>query len=478
VVHAPLDERYGNLPALPLAGLWALLSLVVIGVIGWGSARLRLMRAESAPAVVDGVRVRLSLALGPAVVGLVRPEVVIPRWVLGAPDEERKLILEHEQEHIAAKDTWLLALGMFALALMPWNPALWWQHRRLRLAVETDCDARVVANGASRRTYGQVLLRAACGARVAPWLSPAWGETPTHLERRILAITARRPRYGTWLSIPVLVTALVVGLVACDVAQRGRPATGPGPERAVLDPSPDAGEPEHIAISAVPLHEALAVVEYPPPVIGPAEPPRPAESVIWLRPPPPIVVADAELERHLGEISVYHAETVRMHQALEEQHRRMDEEFQAWHGVLEAEYAQRAEQWQAANQAEVGVLRLQGAALATSAKVLQAEPVTLRSVRGELQVREVPIVEAVRTLPHGTISGVITDPEGRVIRNAPVTLQPLRRGTVTNEEGRFLLHDIPPGTYTLVGVRPNTGRMIRREVEVEGGDRQTIHIVF
>jgi bla regulator protein blaR1 len=27
---------------------------------------------------------------------------------------------------------------------MPWNPFLHWQVRRLRLAIEVDCDARVV----------------------------------------------------------------------------------------------------------------------------------------------------------------------------------------------------------------------------------------------------------------------------------------------------------------------------------------------
>ena len=34
-----------------------------------------------------------------------------------------------------------------AVVLMPWNLPLWWQWRRLRFAIEVDCDARVLASG-------------------------------------------------------------------------------------------------------------------------------------------------------------------------------------------------------------------------------------------------------------------------------------------------------------------------------------------
>jgi hypothetical protein len=93
---------------------------------------------------LDGTQVRISENFGPAVFGFLRPQVVMPRWLWGADPETRAAALAHEQEHIAAHDR-LLSLLVFALlVVMPWNPFLHWQVRRLRLAIEVDCDARVV----------------------------------------------------------------------------------------------------------------------------------------------------------------------------------------------------------------------------------------------------------------------------------------------------------------------------------------------
>jgi hypothetical protein len=101
---------------------------------------------------------------------------------------------------------------------MPWNPALWWQHRRLRLAVETDCDARVLAAGASPRAYGLALLRTAGAPAFLSLLTLAWGERTTDLERRILAMSARRPTFRVLRSLPLLAAALAAALVACEAA--------------------------------------------------------------------------------------------------------------------------------------------------------------------------------------------------------------------------------------------------------------------
>ena len=43
-----------------------------------------------------------------------------------------------------------LMVTALTLILAPWNVALWWQLRRLRLAVEMDCDRRVVAASSAR----------------------------------------------------------------------------------------------------------------------------------------------------------------------------------------------------------------------------------------------------------------------------------------------------------------------------------------
>lgn len=54
---------------------------------------------------------------------------------------------------------------------MPWNPALWWIVRRLRLAIETDCDRRVLHAGTDVHAYGVLLLNAAARYARAPLLA-------------------------------------------------------------------------------------------------------------------------------------------------------------------------------------------------------------------------------------------------------------------------------------------------------------------
>lgn len=215
---AALDASPGDPLSRALALGWLAASLGMLGVLGWTHRRLAALPGRCAPASLDGTPVLVAEHAGPAVVGVLSPEIVVPRWVMEGPEEDRRLIVRHEREHVAGGDARLLALASLAVAAMPWNPALWWQHRRLRLAVETDCDARVLAAGASPRAYGLALLRTAGAPAFLSLLTLAWGERSTDLERRILAMSARRPTFRVLRSLPLLGAALAAALVACEAA--------------------------------------------------------------------------------------------------------------------------------------------------------------------------------------------------------------------------------------------------------------------
>src|SRR5712672_796773 len=88
------------------------------------------------PTMIDGVPILVTDVAGPATVGVVRSRVLVPKWVLGLPGAQRKYVLRHEDEHRRAHDARLLFVASLPLVLAPWNLALWWELRRLCLAVE------------------------------------------------------------------------------------------------------------------------------------------------------------------------------------------------------------------------------------------------------------------------------------------------------------------------------------------------------
>ncbi|MGH7445736.1 MAG: M56 family metallopeptidase, partial [Longimicrobiales bacterium] len=111
-----------------------------------------------------------------------------------ASDDERTLVVAHERAHQLSRDHLLLAFGCVALVILPWHPVVWWMTRRLRLAVELDCDARVLRAGAQPLRYGSLLVDMAAHRTALPFGAVALAASPTHLERRLLAMTNPAPR--------------------------------------------------------------------------------------------------------------------------------------------------------------------------------------------------------------------------------------------------------------------------------------------
>jgi TonB-dependent SusC/RagA subfamily outer membrane receptor len=69
---------------------------------------------------------------------------------------------------------------------------VWWLFARLRLAVELDCDARVLSTVPSRRGYASLLLQLSQNvSQGAPLATAALHEPKSFLERRIEMMSAR-----------------------------------------------------------------------------------------------------------------------------------------------------------------------------------------------------------------------------------------------------------------------------------------------
>lgn len=207
------------------APLWAILTLVVLLTGIAAAAALRRERRGWAAGAVEGLPVLISERIGPAVVGLVRPVLVLPRWVLALPAGSRRLILAHEEQHRAARDPLLLFGAFLAAAAMPWSPALWWQLRRLRLAVEVDCDQRVLRVLPDRAGYGNLLL--AVGARASGGLfpAPALTEPRSFLEERIRAMTTSTPSRHALRAGALGLASVGLLVLACEAPRPTEPVS-------------------------------------------------------------------------------------------------------------------------------------------------------------------------------------------------------------------------------------------------------------
>jgi BlaR1 peptidase M56 len=215
VPPAPAEWSWADLDR-PLALLWGALSLGLLAFGTAGALRLRDLRRGWRGMTLDGTPVLVSSGLGPAVVGVLRSQLVVPAWALDLDPRGRELVLAHEREHVRAGDPRLLAAGAVLLLLMPWNLPLWWQWRRLRLAVEMDCDARVLRRHPDRERYGRLLLEVS--RRAARSLVPvaAFHEPMSLLERRIRAIAAGTPRRLLWHGLVSVGATVLFIVVACE----------------------------------------------------------------------------------------------------------------------------------------------------------------------------------------------------------------------------------------------------------------------
>ena len=85
-------------------------------------------------------------------------------------------------------------------------------------------------------------------------------------------------------------------------------------------------------------------------------------------------------------------------------------------------------------------------------------------------------------LPTGSIDGIATDPNGRLVHGAHVTVTSKSQGTaresVSNEDGSFTLPNLAPGDYTVVLSFTGFAEVRYADVQVEPGKAVTLDTKF
>jgi TonB family protein len=241
-----------------------LLIRFLLGAVRVGRARRRWSNVPSG-LTVAGRPVLLSADTGPAVVGILRSQVVIPRWCLAMTGQKRALILEHEAEHIRARDPSVTAAAYLLTICVPWNAPFWFFLRRLQHALEVDCDARVLEkHPAHRRGYADLLLAVAARG-TAPAPAPAmFAERNSSLSRRILMLT--RPSASTIQRGALIAVGggLLFLAVSCLV---------PGPDRNGDSPTepvavPDEAQTQETAVTELALEPTFTPFTTAPEVMN------------------------------------------------------------------------------------------------------------------------------------------------------------------------------------------------------------------
>lgn len=148
----------------------------------------------------------------PAVVGLLRPRIILPSDIDTRFDsEQRHLMLAHERIHLYRGDAWANAFVAWVRCVFWFNPLVHVAASRMRHDQELACDARVIAaHPHARRAYGEAMLKNAHPSLMAP-LGCHWGITHP-MKERVMLLKNAIPSRGTRLR-----GGLLVGLVALAV---------------------------------------------------------------------------------------------------------------------------------------------------------------------------------------------------------------------------------------------------------------------
>lgn len=206
-----------NLDAI-IKQLWPWFSLFLLCALIASGAHLLWRKQQWKKSTLLNTKVLVTEDIGPAVVGLINPHIVIPQWVVELPTAQQRAILDHEQSHLDAGDPRLLTVAICLLVFMPWNIPLWWQLHRLRGAIEVDCDARVISKGQSVTHYGETLI--AVAQRQSRYIGVVAGmsESQSFLEKRIKLMISKPAKWWRLSAIALGLTSVALAAVAAQVS--------------------------------------------------------------------------------------------------------------------------------------------------------------------------------------------------------------------------------------------------------------------
>jgi bla regulator protein blaR1 len=250
--HRVVPSPVLNRPAITVPGSWAIYLFAVWAVIaawalfrvGQGLWHLRVLRRSCVPIDVENLDVRIQRTLArrqagrhvvfctsalvqvPTAIGLLKPAVIVPKWVLEelSADELNQILL-HELAHLRRWDDWTNLAQKIVKALFFFHPAVWWIEKKVSLEREMACDDAVLAETESPRAYAECLAHLAEKTLIQRSVALAQAALGRlrHTSLRVAKILDRNRASASGASKPAVL--LVAGFaVACLVSVSAAPS--------------------------------------------------------------------------------------------------------------------------------------------------------------------------------------------------------------------------------------------------------------
>lgn len=251
--HADLTPAQALIPpAITVPGSWALYVLAAwVAIAGWALIRvgrglwhLHVLRNSCIPVDPALLDVRLQETLNrnrsarpvalctshqvqvPTALGLVKPAVVIPRWVMQelSPDELNQILL-HELAHLRRYDDWTNLAQKIVKGLLFFHPAVWWIEKRVSLEREMACDDAVLAETVTPRSYAECLAHLAEKTLIQRSIALAQAALGRihHTSLRVAQILDPNRRVGTARSWKPAVSLVAGFAIACVLVSSRAP---------------------------------------------------------------------------------------------------------------------------------------------------------------------------------------------------------------------------------------------------------------
>jgi len=220
----------------------------------WSLVKRLIRRGEPAPDdLVDlldgcrggmGVHARIGLrllpnAFSPAVCGLLRPTILMPRALLDRLSPEGlRTVLIHELAHVKRGDLWINSLQTILQVAYFYNPLVWLASAIVRRVREQAVDEMaLVALGAEAKSYGNTLIDIAEMAflRVSPALRLIGvAESRKSLEGRIQHMITRPIPKNARVGIAGVLVIAAMGAILLPMAAAGTQTAKQSPFTATL----------------------------------------------------------------------------------------------------------------------------------------------------------------------------------------------------------------------------------------------------